>query len=220
MRLHVLTLAVVLLAPSFAAAQEKLQTLAGGKDGPPQTLATPAPTSCICDCLVGYGGPLVSVTRLADQTGILIGGRGGAVLRRRFVLGGAGFGMVSEPSMPASAQLGPGAHDIQFGAGGFWFAYILSPDWLIHPTFGLMLGGGSVSYRATDQAPGVPATYAASSFFHVQPELEADINVTRFMQVGVGVYYRFVAGVKLEDKLTNADVGGPGATLALKFGVY
>ena len=72
----------------------------------------------------------------------------------------------------------------------------------------------------TDQAPGTPPTYTTSSFYQAQPEVEVDVNVTRFMRIGVGAFYRFVIGVKLEDKLTNADVGGPGALLAIKLGSY
>jgi hypothetical protein len=150
----------------------------------------------------------------------MLGARGGAVLRRHFVLGAAGFSLVNEPNMPASAQLGAGSHNISLGGGGFWFAYVLSPEWVVHPSFGVLLGGGSVGYQVTDQAPGLPATYTSSSFFLAEPEVEVDVNVTRFMRVGVGAYYRVVLGVKLEDKLTNGDVGGPGALLAVKFGVY
>jgi hypothetical protein len=39
-------------------------------------------------------------------------------------------------------------------------------------------------------------------------------------RIGVCAFYRFVVGVKLEDKLTNGNVGGPGALLAIKFGYY
>jgi hypothetical protein len=209
----------ILTTASLLVAEGQPATLAGS-NGPPQSLATPSPTSCTCDCLVGYGAPILSVTRLDGSTGLLLGARGGAVLRRRFVLGAAGFSLLNNVTMPASAQLGPGSHNIRFGSGGFWFAYILSPELLVHPTFGVLLGGGSVSYQVTDQAAGAPATYATSSFFLAQPEIEADVNVTRFMRIGVGAYYRFVVGVKLEDKLTNGDVGGPGALLAIKFGSY
>ncbi len=210
----------ILSTGSVAAAEGPPATLAGGTDGPPHTLSAPSPTSCTCDCLVGYGAPIIGVTRMAGSTGLLLGARGGAVLRRRFVLGAAGFSLANDVDMPASAQLGAGAHTIKFGEGGFWFAYILSPDWLVHPTFGVLLGGGSVGYQVTPLATGAPATYTNSSFYLAQPEIGADVNVVRWMRIGVGVYYRFVVGVKLEDKLTNADVGGPGAQLAIKFGYY
>lgn len=210
----------ILATSSLAVAQEQPATLAAPAAGPSQSLATPSPTSCTCDCLVGYGSPILSVTRLAGATGLLVGARGGAVLLRRFVLGAAGFSLVNNVTMPASAQLGPGSHNIQYGSGGFWFAYILSPEWVVHPTFGLLLGGGSVGYQVTEQAAGAPPTYTNSAFFQAQPEVEVDVNVTQFMRIGVGAYYRFVVGVKLEDKLTNADVGGPGGLLAIKFGTY
>ena len=114
----------ILATTSLSLAEGQPATLAS-PSGAPQTLATPSPTSCVCDCLVGYAAPIVAVTRLAGATGLLMGARGGAVLRRRFVLGAAGFTLVNDATMPASAQLGPGSHNIRFGSGGFWFAYIL-----------------------------------------------------------------------------------------------
>jgi hypothetical protein len=193
-------------------------------DPPPATLAKPAgePPSgpCACDRLTGFGAPLVGITRVAGGTGVMIGGEGGAVLKHRFVLGAAGAGMVNDVAMPSSANLGAGTHNIGFGYGGFWFAYIIGPEWIIHPSVGVMLGGGSISYQITDKAPGMPATHAVSSFFQASPEIDADINVTRFLRIDVGVFYRIVAGVDLEDVLKNSDVSGPGAQLAIKFGNY
>jgi hypothetical protein len=210
MRTWPFLLASALLLPSIAEAEEP----------PPATLASPANNSCTCECLVGFGAPTIGLTRLVGQTGLLFGGRGGAVLRRHFVLGAAGYGLLNKVTMPASAGLGPGGHDVSFGGGGFWFAYIVSPEWIVHPTVGLLLGGGSVSYGVTDQAPGAPATRAQSAFYEASPEIGVDVNVAHFLRIGVGAYYRIATGVKLEDKLKSSDVSGPGATLSLDFGVY
>ena len=94
------------------------------------------------------------------------------------------------------------------------------PEAIVHLTVGALLGGGTVNYRVTDQAPGAPATYAVDGFFQAQPEVEAEVNVLRFMRVAVGGYYRIAAGVELEGKLGNSDVSGPGGLLLVKFGKY
>ena len=212
MRIHYPTLVALLVGTSFAKADPPAATLEGPSRKPTEPAA--------CDCLVGYAGPMASVTRLAGETGFLVGGRGGAVLRHRFVLGAAGLTIVNDVNMPSSAALGPGSHNIGFSGGGFWFAYILLPETIVHVTGGVLLGGGSVSYQVTDQAPGVPATYTRSSFYQVAPEAEVEVNVLRFMRIALGGYYRFVANVKLENKLQNSDVAGPGALLLVKFGTY
>jgi hypothetical protein len=87
-------------------------------------------------------------------------------------------------------------------------------------TVGALIGGGSVSYRVTDQAPGAPATYAIDGFFQATPEVEVEVNVLRFMRVALGGYYRIAVGVELEGKLGNSDVSGPGGLLLVKFGKY
>jgi hypothetical protein len=192
---------------------------------PTKTLAKPegeAPVRGPCDCdrLTGFGGPLAGITSVAGGTGFIIGGEGGAVLKHRFVLGAAGAVLVNKINMPASANLGPGTHDVGFGYGGFWFSYIIGPDWIIHPSVGVLIGGGSISYQIADKAPGMPATHAMSTFFQASPEIDADINVTRFLRIDLGVFYRIVPSVDLEDVLKASDVSGPGAQLAIKFGAY
>lgn len=212
MRIHVPIAAAALLFAPLAKADPPAQTL----EGPSQRPQEPA----VCDCLVGFAGPLISVSSVAGQAGIFVGGQGGAVLRNRFVLGAAGFALVNGPTMPSSANLGAGDHVIGMSYGGFWFGYIAVPQAIVHLTVGALIGGGSVSYRVTDQAPGAPATYAIDGFFQAQPEVEAEVNVLRFMRVALGAYYRIAAGVELEGKLGNSDVSGPGGLLLVKFGKY
>jgi hypothetical protein len=40
------------------------------------------------------------------------------------------------------------------------------------------------------------------------------------LRIDLGVFYRIVPSVDLEDVLKASDVSGPGAQLAIKFGAY
>ncbi len=43
----------------------------------------------------GFGGPAVKVTSINGETAVLIGGCGGWIINHTFVLGGAGYGLVT-----------------------------------------------------------------------------------------------------------------------------
>ncbi len=43
----------------------------------------------------GFGGPVVKMTSLNGQDGILVGGRGGWILNHSFIIGGGGYGLAN-----------------------------------------------------------------------------------------------------------------------------
>ena len=44
----------------------------------------------------GFGAPVVKMTSMMDEFAVLLGGRGGWILNRTFVLGGGGYGLVND----------------------------------------------------------------------------------------------------------------------------
>lgn len=111
----------------------------------------------------GYGGPLMAVSAIRGEAGVLVGGRGGVLLARRLALGGEGFGLVNTIAMPAGA---PGAgRRIDFGGGGVFAQLDWAPDWPVHPVTGVMIGGGSVGQttRGRPAARGTTRARCSSS---------------------------------------------------------
>lgn len=43
----------------------------------------------------GFGGPVVKVTSINGESAVFVGGRGGWIINHTFVLGGAGYGLVT-----------------------------------------------------------------------------------------------------------------------------
>src|SRR5689334_18635547 len=92
----------------------------------------------------GYGGPRVGYTRLAGNDAMWIGGEGGWIIDHRFIIGGAGYGLVTQ--QPAGGALAA-TDDLTLGYGGFLLGYTVRPHELVHATVSTLIGGGGVGSR-------------------------------------------------------------------------
>jgi hypothetical protein len=175
----------------------------------------------------GYGAPTVALTRLNGETAAMVGGQGGLVLNRHFVLGGAVRGVsprpdvalqTRSPNVPESAQL-------QLGYLGLLIEYIGRPSSLLHYGAELVVGGGTVEL-VDDQAFRAGATVTDESFdrsgaFAAEVGARAELNVTSFFRIGVSGGYRFIAGGNLEKAdVSNGDLSAPYGQLSLRFGSF
>ncbi len=190
----------------------------------------------------GYIGLQVKGTQIDDKLGFLIGGKAGWLMNRTFTIGLAGFGNVPTreynfvPSASSTDTLTTGNR--YFGYGGVYFEYILNPLDLIHFTGNVLIGAGGASYNNTmrnnlgpnndsnmmDNTKNNP--YAV--YFIVEPEISAEMNLTKFMKVGVAVSYRIATMVDKNSAMENArnqqlkdaKLGGLAGSLYFNFGWF
>ena len=165
----------------------------------------------------GFGGPAVKVTTLNGETAVFVGGRGGWIINHSFVLGGAGYGLVTN----VNAKITDSVHQfIEMGYGGLDLEYIASSDDLIHLSIGLFIGGGGIGYKhGDDDDDRFDDHHPMKGFFILEPSVHANLNVTHFFRIAGGVSYRYVNGLK-STLSTNTDLSGPSVVLTLKFGKF
>jgi hypothetical protein len=163
----------------------------------------------------GFGGPAVKVTSINGEPAILVGGRGGWIINHTYVLGGAGYGLVTNVRTKNTDSV----HQfIQMGYGGLDLEYIASSNDLVHLSLGLLIGGGGIGFKnnADDM---LDNHRTMESFFVLEPSAHANLNVTHFFRIAGGVSYRYVNGLK-SPLSTNTDLSGLSAVLTLKFGKF
>ena len=166
----------------------------------------------------GYGGPLVKFGQIHGDLGVAAGGKGGWIINHTFSIGGAGYGFSNDIIVGKDAN-GKNLY-LHAGYGGFLVEYISNSDDLIHTTYSLLIGAGgaNVSLNRMGDIPD-PEDKSADAFFVVEPEVNLDVNITKWMRGSVGAGYRFVSGVNLPG-VSNSDLAGPTLQLVLKFGKF
>jgi hypothetical protein len=198
LRRALLTLAAVVAIPGVARAQDEYLLSDGIRN------------------IGGFGGPLYRVTRVAGETMSLGGGGGAVLINRRFAVGGMGVGGTA--NVDAIIAGVPTRGEMDFGYGGLTLEVITRPSKLVHATYGVLLGGGGVSVWPNDLRPRDP-TDDTEVFGVAEPQIGLEMNVVRWMRIGVTGGYRFVFGAE-EARLVNDELGGASGSLVFRFGKF
>jgi hypothetical protein len=163
-----------------------------------------------------WGAPVVQVSTVRDRAAVFVGGRGGWLLGGRLTLGGGGFGLATRIPAPRGAGRSGENLDLGMGYGGGWLEYTFSPSRLVHVSVGTLVGGGALSLEWHD---GGSYDGGGDGFFVAEPAVLAELNVAGSVRLDVGAAYRRVFGASVAG-LSNSDVSGVSAVLAVKFGRF
>ena len=176
----------------------------------------------------GFGGPLLKVSQIAGETGLLVGGYGGWLIDHRLMIGAGGYGLVSNIRADAAAEEAYSPHGeklyVEFGYGGIMLEYIIAPSKLLHLNVQTLIGGGSAGYREDwyDDSWDWHGSYRDRHeiVFVLEPAVNAELNLTTWFRVAGGVSYRYVTGINDLVALQDSDLSGLSANLAFKFGAF
>jgi hypothetical protein len=169
----------------------------------------------------GFGGPVLKFTNINKQTAIMIGGRGGWILGHSLVLGGGGYAVINEIDAPVNALPLEGPLDIEFGYIGFELEYIFDPTSIYHFGFYTLIGGGATNFvKDVGSVTSSNEQAGETAFmFVLEPAVNAELNITEWFRLCVGVSYRMTIGVD-QERLDNSDFSGVNGNLTFKFGKF
>jgi hypothetical protein len=152
----------------------------------------------------GCGGPVLKLSGINDTFAVFVGGRGGWIINHSFIIGGGGYGLVTDVFVSGNK--------LNMAYGGLWTEYILSSDNLVHFTFGTLIGMGNAHFD--------PEGKDQRTYFVLEPEANVELNVVRFFRLCAGVSYRFAIGVSGLSGVSDASLSGLSANIFCKFGRF
>lgn len=164
----------------------------------------------------GFGGPLVMATQVMNDWGVMIGGKGGAIVNHKFAFGGIGMALVSEHKFFGDnlKEENNAALNLGFGSGGVFIQYIhRQPDNLIQFSVPLNIMAGGVSIDENE------VEVESSSIFILEPGVNLEFNISDNFKPGILVSYRQVFGASLIN-VSNQDLSGINLGLVFKFGAF
>lgn len=158
----------------------------------------------------GFGGPVFKTSEINGDQTFEMGGIGGATFttgKHSIMLGGGGFGLVNELDWTNGNKL-------EMGYGGFILGYTYNPEALVHVDTQLLLGAGGVA--VIDPASSSVST-DTGSFLISELTAQVEVNVTEFMEIGIGASYRVASDPSISG-LSAADLSNPGFVISFQFG--
>lgn len=216
------TVALASVAPSARAepAPSRAVTSDTSSDGETQNLISGKPT------FGGYGGPEIKGTPIMHVASALVGAQGGMVLNHAFVIGGAGYGLVTRTDLPQELQTPGSSRRLDFGYGGAQIEWIVMPRSLVHGTVGALIGGGGLVWQSNsgtytyENGVLVPDKSTRNdAFFVLEPHVALELNIHKLVRLDAVASYRWIRGVESAG-LSDADFRGVAFGAVTRFGVF
>ncbi|HVK39585.1 MAG TPA: hypothetical protein VNA88_13690 [Candidatus Kapabacteria bacterium] len=168
----------------------------------------------------GYGGMVTKLTSINGELGVMMGGEGAWVIDHTAYLGFQGTGLVNRMDAK-KLQTNGEPYVLRVNEFGLRAGYIHNSDDVLHLTAGTLIGGGSMllseRFVWTDDSDVQWDT--DQMYFLLEPEVAAELNVTKWMRVAATGSYRFAIGADYEG-MTESDLSGPTGSLTLRFGWF
>ena len=173
-----------------------------------------------------FVAPGLKYTRIVGDDVLMGGARAAWILDHTLALGLAGYYSFNNVPAPANLQpTGTYRRYLSFGYGGLLLEYIIGSNHLFHGKVGTILGGGATGGMHHMQCCGRSYNgqyyndqVASVGFFAAEPEVDLEVNLSKYARLNIGGGYRFVGGAN--GGLDNADLRGPTASAHIALGVF
>ena len=158
-----------------------------------------------------FGGPQLKYAEIGSDGRLMFGAKGGSIFGNdihAFYIGGAGYSML-EPVDISDSQ------EYTFSYGGLILGYAYQPDKLLHWKTECLLGAGNVTLLDDNEVK------SDKNYSVLLGELYggAEFNITDFLQVGIGAFYR-LATEPDHAAISADDLSGPGVSIDFEFGYF
>lgn len=152
----------------------------------------------------GYAALAFGYTEIDSKSAMHIGGRAAWVINHTFALGFAGKGFFNNLDKPYPVTNAD--YTVAGGYGGMFFQPILFPKHPVHISFPILIGAGGVTVNPTDNRnryhwdydydyDNYPYDY--DWFFVIEPGVDVEFNLLRYLRMSVGASYRFTNNINL-----------------------
>lgn len=153
----------------------------------------------------GFGGLIMEFSGVDNQFAYSMGGQGAVLFNQSFFIGFYGQGLVNLPKYSFPEPHGGSNEDMStmFFHGGFYTGFVFTPNKPFHLGISSKFGWGGISlynnyYNYNYYPPGgyYPYNdYGVDMVFVITPQVEAEMNITNWFKLTMGLGYRFVTGV-------------------------
>ena len=166
----------------------------------------------------GYGGPLAEVLNINNDWGVVMGGKGGVVINRKFAVGGIGKVLVSSIDFIGDDLIDNenSALTLSYAVGGIFAEYLIDLESPVHFSIPVNFMGGGVTVKDGNSED---IEIESSGIFVIEPGISLEFNVSKTFIPAVNLSYRQVLGSSLVN-MNEQDLSGLSFGLTLKFGSF
>ncbi|MCU4157921.1 hypothetical protein J1N10_18250 [Carboxylicivirga sp. A043] len=159
----------------------------------------------------GYGAVMINYSEIMDRDALLIGARGAWVVDHNFGIGLGGYGFMTDPQWDNVLNE---EYQVSGGYGGILVEPIVGAKSPVHLSFPILIGAGGVAYnqhwQENEDNDYDDENYEDSdAFFVIEPGIELEFNMIKFMRMGLSVSYRYTSDINLSYRTSTLNKPNP-----------
>ncbi|MCZ4407231.1 hypothetical protein O3Q51_00315 [Cryomorphaceae bacterium 1068] len=163
----------------------------------------------------GFGGHLslnVKGTEVTDQAAVMVGGELVFTLNHALNIGVAGYGMPTRIDYDDKDNFYRDNLSVEFGYGGFFIEPVFFDQKVVHFSVPVLIGGGWAGLSNLTDAydrsyPNDVYLVDESIFFVLEPGINMEVNLVKYVKLTLGGSYRYVSGSDLRN-IEDSDLSG------------
>lgn len=174
----------------------------------------------------GYGAISNKFTTINGEFANMVEVYGGWYINHKFLLGAGAAATTNYIEVPAAYSTMPGLRmSYGYGQVGLVTEYAIASNRSVHVNFRLMTGAGFTlqyhrpSWNEWEYYDYHDYDHDENWFFVVEPGIQVELNLLRWMRFSPGISYRFTDGSEAQG-LSDNDLRGASVNLTLKFGKF
>jgi len=176
----------------------------------------------------GYGAVLFNYSQIDKKNAFLAGVRGMWLINHGIGIGIGGYGFANDLNYNSDGN-GDDGYSLAGGYGGLVIEPIVGAKKMVHVSFPVLIGAGGAAtlkdqyYYSWDDEY-YYETVDSEAYFVVEPGIEVEFNMVKFLRIGLGAYYRYTTDVMLRSDWDapkyNRELSGFSFGLSMKFGKF
>jgi len=171
-----------------------------------------------------YGGLEFLGTSIGDNWNYGTGIRLAWLANHNFGIGIAGFGLIDGTTYRNFNEFGDDGK-LEMGWGGLLFEPVIAAESPVHIAIPVIIGFGGATLRDVGESDYFDYDYydpyfiESDGFVFIEPGVEVEVNLLKFMCLAVGARYRLTDQVDI-GPLKDDDLSGLSTNVTLKFGKF
>jgi hypothetical protein len=161
----------------------------------------------------GYGAFSIGYSQIDGKDAFITGARAAFIVDHSFAIGISGSGFVNDLNYGEIIDGYPANIGLAGGYGGLFIEPIIAPRFPVHLSFPVLFGIGGVALVEDSGWGNQYYNYnsEADVYLVLEPAIELELNLTKFMRMAAFASYRFTSEIELagidKDVLNGWNVG-------------
>lgn len=161
----------------------------------------------------GYIGPISSVTNIGNDIVYMSGSSAAGIFNDHLILGFYNLELKDYAIFENNNSI---TTSVDFEHRGLWLGYIFMPKRIIHINTNVQIGKGNLDVFDPNKDRWLEDDFV----FVITPSLEIELNLFKFLRLGIGANYTLASDVDNNTTLSNNDLTKLGGFASLKFGWF